>query len=376
MTDQLTTELLRERLTAHVDGINTPAADLDAVRRRSRALRARRLAAPGLLAAAAVGVGAIVLTQSGPAPYGEDDAQRYTAVAAEGRLDLSHGLRGFAAPSERLYLGGTSIKLTSDIDYLDTDAVATPYGLVYTDPQGRVQLIGESGTSEPLSGPSDMPAGWHPTVKADGARPQVVWASLDGADVTITVYDLETRSAVARTDVTCGLVHPGTGAGDEGDCSALVIDAIDSGAVFLRAPDGTKVWDYDTGEWFGLAGPRTRIADVRDKVVLYDGPAPSGLMDGWRFVPGAIDAQLTLDGQHVLYWSDELEPTLPGRDPIELDLPMAATFFTVDTDGSVLAATSGTPSRVFDCEIPDGPCEEIGKMSTAHGDPTFIGNDM
>lgn len=374
MNAPITTDELRVGLAAHLDSVPPPEGDLEAIRRRARARRTRRVAGPALLGAAAVAAGAVILAPPGPSA-GPDDTSA-GVVAAEGPLDLSHGLRAYASPSERLYLGGTSIPLTPDIGYLDTDAVATPYGLLYTDPQGQVQLIGESGTSEPLTGPSPTPSDWHPTIKADPVRGVAAWATIDGDDVTVTAYDLEKRSAIARTDVTCGIVHPDAGNASKDDCAAFVIDAVDSGAVFLRGPDGTKVWNYDTGEWFGFAGPKTRIADVRNKVVLFDGPAPTGLMNGWTFVPGKIDAQLTLDGKHVLYWSDALEPVQPGGDTLRLDLPVKATFFTIDTDGSVLAATVNDPVSVFDCDIPSGACEKIGEMSAPHGDPMFIGDDM
>ncbi len=92
-------------------------------------------------------------------------------------------------------------------------------------------------------------------------------------------------------------------------------------------------------------------------------------------MPGAIDAQLTYDGGHVLYWSNRLEPTDGGR-PIVLD--QQATFFTVDTDGSILAVAPGrdATSTVYDCEVPSGRCTELGPLETSHGDPMFIGNDM
>jgi hypothetical protein len=381
----MTTQELRRELTAHLGTVTPPPGDLDAVRRRGRTMRTRRVVGPGLLAAAAVGVGALVLSQTGPAPGG-DGTGASGPIAASGRLDLSHGLRAYASPSERLHLGGTSIELTPDISYLDTDAAATPYGLLYTDPQGRIQLIGESGTSEALTGQSDTPRDWHPTIKADPARSEAVWATLDGDDVTLTVYDLAKRAAIARTDVTCGLQHPSAG-GSADDCADFVIDAVDSGSVFLRGPDGTKVWDYDTGEWFSLAGPKTRVADARSKVVLFTGPAPTESMDGWRYVPGKIDAQLTLDGKHVLYWSSTLQPTSPGGDPIVLEEGPSngegLAWWTVDTDGSILVAVAQSNGKmytgdnlVYDCEVPSGRCTSLGSLKTPSGDPMFMGDDM
>jgi hypothetical protein len=379
MNHSMTTQELREQLTAHLDLVTAPPPDLDAVRRRSRGLRRRRLAGPAVLAVAAVGIGAVVLSLA-TKPTSPDDTQGPLVVATEDRLDLSKGLRAYASPDERLYLGGTSMELLPGMGFLDTDAVATPYGLVYMDPDGRTQLLGESGRPEPIGGASDLPRDWHPTAKADAVQPHVAFALMRGNDLELAVYDLEERSVVASTVVTC----------PEG-CEDRVIDGIDSGAVFLRGKDGTTVWDYDSGRRYFFAGPKTRVADVRNGVVLYDGPAPTGTTDGWRLVPGAIDAQLTFDGEHALYWSGTLEPTRAGGDPIVLDegpteMNDGLAWWTVDTDGSVLVAVA-QPEKpggrvfmgdnvVYDCELPSGSCEELGPLVTTSGDPMFIGNDM
>jgi len=315
-----------------------------------------------LLAVAAVGVGALVLPQVADQP--SDDTDRDGVVAAEGRLDLDEGLRAYVSPGDRLYLGGTSVALSEGMGYLDTDAVATPYGLVYTDPDGQTMLLGEDGRPEPVGEPSQVSGDWHPTVKADAERPHIVFARLLDGDAVLTVFDLEKRSVVATTEITC-----------PGGCTDLVLDGIDSGAVFVRMGSGTAVWDYDGRESYRFAGPDTRVADVRNQVVLYAGPEPTQTMPGWRYVPGEIDAQLSFDGKHVLSWSDTLEPTTPDGQPITLDLPKPATFFAFDTDGSVLAATAADPSHVFDCVLPSGACEPIGEMTTDHGDPLFIGAD-
>ena len=111
-------------------------------------------------------------------------------------------------------------------------------------------------------------------------------------------------------------------------------------------------------------------------MLLYDGPAPDGpAAAAYRLVPGAIDAQLTYDGAHILYWSNKLEPTDGGK-PIVLD--QKATFFAIDTDGSILAAAfaKGGGAIVYDCEVPSGACTDLGPMTTRGGDPMFIGVDM
>jgi hypothetical protein len=68
--------------------------------------------------------------------------------------------------------------------------------------------------------------------------------------------------------------------------------------------------------------------------------------------------------------------SIGNGEAITLDLPDSAQFFTVDTDGSILAATVTDPTRFFDCEVPSGACEQIGELNVTGGDPQFVGNDM
>ena len=133
--------------------------------------------------------------------------------------------------------------------------------------------------------------------------------------------------------------------------------------------------------WTLLGKDAFRVADVRNGRVLWSdappAPAPDSPVAHWRYTKGAIDAELSHDGRHVLYWSSTLKPTEPGGKAIRLKLKNA-TWFTFDTDGSVLAAVSGGDqnSTVYDCKLPSGACERIGSVTTKSGDPMFIGNDM
>ena len=361
MTGPMTTQQLREQLRADLDAVPVPPGDLEAVRRRARNGRHHRRAAAGVGLAAAVIAAALVVTQTGPGRL-QQDRTTPEVTDSTGTVDLSEGLRAFAEPGGNLYMAGAT--LPDALDRLDTDAAATPYGIVHYDADGSPWLLRPDGERVQLDeGTSDTR--FAPTVKADALRPHVAYATLRADELTLVVYDLEDRSVVADHVISC----------PEG-CDDRVIDGIDSGAVFLRGKDGTTVWDYEQGERTFFAGPDTRVADVRNGVVLYDGPRPAEEIEGWRYVSGAIDAQLTFDGQHVLYWDDELTSTaLRGTSVIKLDLPVQATFFAIDTDGSVLAATVNDPSKVFDCEIPSGECEQVGEMDARHGDPMFIGTD-
>ena len=50
-------------------------------------------------------------------------------------------------------------------------------------------------------------------------------------------------------------------------------------------------------------------------------------------------------------------------------LDRKATFFAVDTDGSILAATAGNPAHFYDCEVPSGRCDDLGSLKMTGGDP-------
>lgn len=365
---------LRVTLEERLSSVEPPAGDVERAQRAGRAIRRRRRSGTVLGAAAAVtviAVAASLLTGTGTGSRGQD-GQEYASL---GPLDLSGGARAYADPGSTIFLGGRSFPV-NDLDYLDTDAVATGYGIVFFD-DGRPMLLDESGeVSALVDGPVESPRGFHPTAKADSTAPLLAWATLRDGTATVTVRDMESGADVAETRLECGT------------CDELVVDAIDGGVVFVRTGEGTRTWDSATGEWSDFAGPRTRVADVRNGVVLYDGPAPSpapASADRWRLVKGAIDAQLTFDGRHVLYWSSRLEPTEPRGTPIELEVARPQgkeyvnAFWAVDTDGSILVAAGakrGQGYTVYDCELPSGDCTELGPLRARSGDPMFIGTDM
>ncbi|MBZ5740129.1 hypothetical protein [Nocardioides mangrovi] len=341
-------ELLHDRL----DDVPVPPADLDRVEQQGRRIRRRRRAPLVVGAVVLVAVAGYALR-----PGGADDRSE-RRIDPIGRLDFGDGLRAYADPGRVVHLGDRTVP-AADLEALDTDAAATPFGIVfYAD--GVPMLLEESGDSVPLQ-PGAERGDFLPTSKADSVNPWVAYGATVDGQPTVVVRDLARGTVVAT--------HPVPG--------DTVIDALDDGVVFLRTGEGTTVWDPATDTESDLAGPRTSVADVRGGVVLYDGQRPSGpAAPAYRLVEGAIDAQLTFDGAHVLYWSNRLEPT-DGGDPIVLD--HQGTFFAVDTDGSILMAGSqrGAPGDTFyDCEVPSGTCVELGTLRMTGGDPMFIGVDM
>lgn len=73
--------------------------------------------------------------------------------------------------------------------------------------------------------------------------------------------------------------------------------------------------------------------------------------------------------------SSTLKPVRHSDKPIWLDAK-GLQFFAFDTDGSVLAATYGNPTKVYDCVLPSGKCARLEDLPTKNGDPIFIGSDM
>ncbi|MCF6377451.1 hypothetical protein L2K70_07525 [Nocardioides KLBMP 9356] len=361
MTDQLAAVL-----RSHLD-VEPPPGDLAAVVRRGRGVRRRRRAMAtvtvvAVLAAIWVGATAAIPTA------GERAADHYARFAP---MDASGGLRAYADPDVAVHLGGSTYDAT-DLGSLDTDAIATPHGIVFYD-DNRPMLLRDDGVVEALvDGSVDRDAGFHPTAKADSVSDEVAFAVLDDGEAVVTVRDLDTDEDVHSWSTSCGR------------CTDLVIDAYDDGVLFVRTSGTTLAVDMLSEEVVDL-GAGVRVADVRNGTVLYSGveptPAPSGTRD-WTFVEGAIDSELTFDGAYVVGWSSLLAPIDPRADPVRLDVgPTDGSlgFWSVDTDGSVLViAPDGTYPRytVHDCEVPSGTCTPLGPFKPKGGDPAFIGADM
>lgn len=360
---------LRTVMTEQLDPLDLPPGDLGRALQEGRSRKRKRRVVTGVAVGGALAVAAsagIALLPGDDGPGAGVDPTRYASLGA---LDLSEGARAYADPGYEIHLGGRTFP-AGDLAWLDTDAVVTQHGVVFFD-AGRPMLLEPSGSFTELQPDAvEAPEAFHPAAKADAAGALVAWATWRDGVATMTVRDLATGAEVGSTDVECGR------------CGDLVIDGIDGGVVFVRDGDGTRTWDSRTGEWADFAGPETRVADVRNGVVLYDGPAPTDPGD-WRLVAGAVDAQLTFDGGHVLSWSSTLRPTMPDGEKIVLEQGPAAGgygFWTIDTDGSVLVAAPGKRGQpeftVFDCELPSGACAAVGPLEARGGDPEFIGNDM
>jgi hypothetical protein len=370
LEDQLTSTI-----TEHVATVAQPVPDLSRVITKGRGLRRRRQAAT-LAAVAAIAVGA-ALAGRGVSDLIAPNPERFAPV---GPLDYSEGLRAFASPDAdgEVSLGGRSFPI-EDMGYLDTEATATPHGLVFFDGAGQAHLLAQDGTDQTLApAPTDQGDDFRPSAKADARLPLVAFTQPDADGVTVRLVDLDTGSTLDTILVPC--------AGLFSTCENVRVEGVDRGLVFVRTGEGTFVWNPESrGEdrWTLLGDGDFRVADVRNGRVLWSdappAPAPDSPVADWSFTQGKIDAELSYDGRHILYWSSTLKPTEPGGRTLRLDVKDAI-WFTFDTDGSVLAATSGSwsgqRSPVFDCKLPTGACERIGSISTRSGDPMFIGNDM
>lgn len=399
-----------DQVRQEVDRTTVPLPDLEATLVRGRRLRRRHRAGALVTGVATIGVvvaGGVLLGHDGPT-----EGAGFATMSVP-TMDFTHGLRAYAAPPEvtvpidggkghasggEIHMGGRSFDFNA-APYLDTDGTATSAGVVFFDSDNRPKLLAESGdvvalgpkppampeapapsTTEDENGMlvTTGPRAWHPTAKADSASTKVLLTQPAAGGVEVQVVDVATRTVLARRTVACTV----------DTCGDVVAEAYDRGTAFVRTPDGTRMWD-GADQWELVSGPETRLADVRNHVVLYDEsrPAPT-LPDGWRAVSGAIDAQLTFDGSHVLDWSSTLAPTREGGSPVVLDKGpkdgKGPAWWTFDTDGSVLVAVPESGSRdsdssvnlVYDCDATSGACDRLADLTTKSGDPMFVGDDM
>lgn len=349
---------LRQLVRQRVEEVPVPPGDLALVRRRGGR---RRAASRGVR----IGGGclAVVLVVLASVWVTGDRSADVRDIEPIGRLEIEEGLRDYANPGAEIHLGGRSFP-GERLDFLDTDATATPYGMLFYD-DGAPRLLEATGAVVDLA-PGAQRTDARPTAKADAQRPLVAYGARLGSEQTVVVRDLQVDEVVATRVVD----------------DDTVIEAIDDGVVLLRTDGRVTAWDTDTSGYRELAGKDTRVADLRNGVLLYSGAAPDGpAAADFRLVPGAIDATLTHDGRHVLDWSSRLEPTAGGP-PVVLEKGPrdgGLGFWAFDTDGSVLVAdpTGRYPHYlVHDCEVPSGRCAELGPLVTRSGDPMFIGADM
>ncbi len=359
-----TPEDLRVALRHGIEQMPVPMPDLPDVRRRRRRTRDARAVVGVLVAASLVAVAFAVARHT---PDVTDRTGR-SGFAGQGSLDLDKGTRAYGVDGKVLHIGGNTYAWPSSVG-LDTRAVATQDGLVFPDGRGRPQLLGDDGKVVLLDDtPADAVRGFSPAIKTDPTTGEIAYALTHDGTVTLSLLDVADGSG--RTiDLPCAAT-----------CTKVRVDAVDSERVFVSTSDGTTMWraDQTSDQLVDFAANGTRVVDARNKVLLYTGPPPRRL-DGWRYVEGRSDDQLTFDGSHVLGWSNELAST-DGSPPIVLDQGArkqqdGLTFTTLDSDGSVLVATAVEYPEFdfFDCEIPSGTCQFLRREAT--GDPVFIGND-
>lgn len=368
---------LRDAITAGLDAVAPPEGNLSAVKRVGSAARRRRQTGIGAgagLAAAALGLTVAQLT-GGAAPDPKPQAPQYLTLAS---FDVSNGLRAFADPDEngRINLGDKSFP-KEDMRYLDTDAMATPYGMLFFDSDQKPRLLGQNGhVVELFDGPPAPVEGARSAPKADSVEPFVAWTENHGDFIRIVVYDLSARSAVRTRDVPCAAKS----------CAKVTVEAIDEGVAYVRTAKGSFTWSADDA-WTLLGGTAMRVVDVRGSTMLWEGEAPTEQAEGWTYLKAPIDSELTFDGKNILYWSNVLKSVEKDGRTITLAAGgnglEGGSWYALDTDGSVLVATRSQQingskhanAEVFDCELPAGTCEKLGTVSTNSGDPQFIGSD-
>ena len=140
--------------------------------------------------------------------------------------------------------------------------------------------------------------------------------------------------------------------------------------VFLRGQDGTqRAGTTTTRSGCRSPVPRTRVADVQNRVVLYDGRRPTRQpWTGGATCPGADRRALDLRrGARPRTGPTCCPRRRPVATPIRLDLDRGPAIVLHLRHRRLGAGRDGraTRARVFDCEIPSGACEKTSAdMST------------
>jgi hypothetical protein len=357
-------DTLTRSLHDHLDEVVTPRVDVEAVRRAGERRRAVTTAT-GALVALAVVVGGVALTT-------RDDDGRVVQPAGLPALDFDQGLRAWYDDDRgQLHLGGGAFDIGL-VQGLDTQASATPWGVVWTGDDQSRRILRENGSVELLAPPVEDGRESYGNVKYDAVDPRIGWLTRDADGATLTVHSVDGSERDLEIEVPC----QGAGCGD------LAIGGLDHDRVLVRrlGVDETLVLDLTEPEagWSTIEG--FRAADVRNRVVLGQGtvPADDPLGDGWRFVRAeGPESLLTFDGAHELYWSAVLRST-EGGEPLRLDVPEvknAVTFVNLDSDGSVMVALRTNGGNTYlDCDTGSGRCVQFDTGPAIDGG--FLGNDM
>ena len=362
-------QTLTDTIERHVATVQSPRVDLGEVRRVGRRRARVRTSLVAAAVAVIVGGGFVAVDSLGGSGTGAKDIKPVDLP----QMDFANGLQAWFNPDDnQVHMGGETFDI-GNVPDLDTAASTTPYGLVFFGADQDVRLLRDDGSVTVLAEAPEEPRDFYPTVKFDAGRPLAAWLTRGDEGVRMTVYRFGPDNAVVGTfPAPC-------------DCEQLAMAGVDRGLVFVRGDGRTWMLDPgqgETAEWQPVAD--AEVADVRNGVLLIDGRLPESpsLPGKWRFAKAqGLDALLTFDGAHELYWSTTLRSTTPGQAPLELAIPKGkgVVFVNMDSDGSVLVARAygRTPGQTWwDCDTTSRACTEFDRSDITSGDPGFIGNDM
>jgi len=357
-----------ETLERKLADVQVPPVDVASVRRVARGRRIGRIGGSAAAVVAALAAVTALVIGGGGAP---DTAIDPVAIPT---MDFTPGLRGFYDTADRAtHLAGQTFQLDSALDP-GTSATATPFGLVFFDQDQTVRLLPADGRVRTLAAsPVRADGAFAPTVRYDPSRGLIAWLTSSDGRVNLSVYEL----VGPRLRLIGSYPAPCSGA----DCDQAVVAGIDQGLVFAHDAGGTSVLDPLAGpaaEWTHVTDGQ--VTDVKNRVVLaYEDevtPLPDLLVaQGWRQTPAqGPDSLLTFDGNYELSGSTTLASTTGGR-PLTLGIPVGSgpVTFSVDTDGSVLAARAEGDQDVFwDCMAAIN-CVELGRVDSTDSGPVFVG---
>ena len=358
-------DTIRRSIEDHVDRLEVPSLDVEAVRRTGRRRRAAGTAAASL-AVLAVLSGGVALVGS----VGGDDGR---AVQPTGlpALDFDEGARAFYDDgSGEMHLGGAVFDL-GIVTGMDTSASATPHGVVYFDDGRRCGCSPRTASPHPRRWPAGR-GGLGPTVKYDATEPLVAWLSRDATGVVLTVHELGDDAGVVRARPPCpARARSAHGSG----WPASTVAACSCAGPRTRPRSSTWPTSRQAGGRLTGSGRRRAQPGRARQGTLLRRPARRGLE---RRRGGGAGVAAHVRRRHELAWSSTLRST-DGGEPIRPRRTREGVeFVDLDSDGTVLVAVLGDErQRYFDCEVPPrAPARRSAARPDVPGDPIFLGNDM
>lgn len=354
-----------------------PAPDLDRIHRRGRRRAAVRVGGAAIATLAVVAAGT----------YAVQTVGGVTDEIAPANAPGGHSAAYLTSTDDGFVLNWAGHAIEAEHAGAAQMPAMTKAGLVYLADDGVPYLIDSSGEETALGDAVDHPPGeregWAMVV-SDTTGSHAAWAHYVRGEVTISLFDANTRRVTTSPTFDCAEIAAG--------CDYASAQVVDGGTVYVTASvddgsrDSTIVWSPDRPQGerlYPLTDPGTSLAAAGPGQLVLDGPGDAYGGPDHAPLPATTDMSrlgsdeardaesmpMSADGQwRVVDPQDFIGPERDRTTPIpvvqnvvtgrtvSIDVPDVDDV-TFDADGSLLVIVrTADGQRMDDCEIPSGTC--------------------